>query len=272
MNEPTLPLIIETSALADRLGEPELLIVDLSERQHYLSAHIPGAVHLSQGDITVKKPPVSGLVPGEEQLSKVFSRIGLTPRRHVVAVDEYGIGKAGRLVYTLHAVGHERVSLLDGGMTAWTQEDRPTEAGEVAPRPSDYRAGLRQANIADKDYITAHLNDADFKVLDVRTPDEYSGRDVRSARGGHIPGARQLDFDRLLDPDNAMRLKPQSEIEAMLHERGISKDDEVVVHCQSHNRSSHTYAALKALGYERVRGYPGSWSDWGNDPDTPVER
>lgn len=271
MGETELPLIIETEDLAARLDDPEVLVVDLSERPSYLAAHIPGAIHLAYGAITAAKPPVNGLVPGAEKLSEVLSHIGLAPERQVVAVDEYGGGKAGRLIYTLHAVGHERASLLNGGMAAWNSEGRATEEGDIEPRRSEYRAHLRKDNIADRAYILKRLHAPNFKVLDVRTPEEFSGEDVRSARGGHIPEARHLEFSELLDRNNAMRLKPRPEIESMLRERGISPDDEIVVHCQSHTRSSHTYVALKALGYQRVRGYPGAWSDWGNDPDTPVE-
>lgn len=271
MNETKLPFIVEASELARHLEDPDILVVDLSERQSYLAAHIPGAVHIPYTAITVSKPPVNGLVPTAEQLSDVFSDIGLTAERHVVAVDEYGGGKAGRLIYTLHALGHQGASMLNGGMIAWNSEGHPTEEGEVKPRRSNYRAHLRPGNIADRAYILKRLHAPDFKVLDVRTPAEFSGEDARSARGGHIPEARNLEFSELIDRGNAMRLKPREEIKALLKKRDVSPEDEVVVHCQSHTRSAHTYVVLKALGYDRVRGYPGSWSDWGNDPDTPVE-
>jgi thiosulfate/3-mercaptopyruvate sulfurtransferase len=272
MSNPSLPFIVEGAELAERLG-PDIIVADLSEYGAFTEAHIPGAVHLPYAAITASNPPVQGLMPSDRRLSEVFSAIGLTPERHVVAVDENGAAKAGRLIFTLHALGHGAVSLLNGGMGAWLADNLPTESGEGRQgEKSTYNAQLRPDNIADRDYILKHLSTPGFKVLDVRTPSEFNGRDARSERGGHIPGARQLEFSELLDRDNHMRLKPRDQIKAMLDERGITPKDEVVVHCQSHARSAHTYAALKALGYERVRGYPGAWSDWGNDPDTPIER
>lgn len=264
-----LPLIVETSQLAEWLKQPGLLIVDLNPPEHYREAHIPGAVQLDYSALVAARPPVMGLIPDETQLSRVFSALGLTADTHVVAYDAEGGGKAGRLIYTLHAIGHEKCSWLNGGLLAWQAAGLPTESGENSPQPSDYRATLTGANAVDKNQILRNLGQ--LKLIDTRTPGEFAGSDLRAANGGHIPGAKNLDWTLAMDRARDYRLKPEAELRALLAERGIGSGDDVVVYCQTHHRSAHTYTWLKALGY-KVKGYPGAWSDWGNDPATPVER
>ena len=108
--------------------------------------------------------------------------------------------------------------------------------------------------------------------MDCRTPAEFSGDDMRAARGGHIPGAVNFDWMLAVDRDRNFRFKAPDEITATLLELGVTPDKEIITHCQTHHRSSHTYMDLKSLGYNKIKGYDGSWSDWGNDPNVPIER
>lgn len=265
-----LPLIAEPADLARLLKAPGLLIVDLSAPEQYRQAHVPGAVPLDYSALIAARLPVIGLIAEETQLSAVFSQLGLTAESHVVAYDSEGGGKSGRLIYTLHALGHEKCSWLNGGLPAWHAAGLPLESGVNTPRSTAYSAGFVGTAIADKGYIRARLGEPNFRLLDTRTPGEFSGADVRAAKGGHIPGAKNLDWTLAMDRSQGMRLKPVTELRTMLTERGIEPEHEVVVYCQTHHRSAHTYVWLKALGYN-VKGYPGAWSDWGNDPATPVE-
>ena len=108
-------------------------------------------------------------------------------------------------------------------------------------------------------------------LLDARTPEEYHGTKVRSARGGHIPGAVNLNWKATMDEGRQRRLLPDDVLRDMLLRRGIGPDKTVVVYCHTHHRSAHSYMMLKHLGYADVLAYDGSWSEWGNDPDVPVE-
>ncbi|HEX5514264.1 MAG TPA: sulfurtransferase [Gammaproteobacteria bacterium] len=273
MVAPLLPIVVEPEQLQPVLGDPRLLLVDLSDPANYVAHHLPGAVNLPFPAIISPQPPAMGMLPDTAQLSAVLSAVGLTEDRHVVAYDGEGSGRASRLLWTLDALGHPGLSLLDGGLAAWAAAGGPLESGNVAPQPSQYVAKLRNpAAVADLDYIRSHLGDSEVIVLDTRSAAEYSGVDQRAARAGHIPGAVNFDWTRAMDPQRHRRLLPAQTLRSMLQDLGVTPDKEVITHCQTHHRSAHTYVMLKHLGYDRVRGYPGSWSEWGNRDDTPVER
>lgn len=267
------PVLLAPAELAARLDEPGLLLIDLCAPEVYAQGHIAGAVNLAYAALVRAAPPVMGLLPDMAQLSSVLSAIGLTSDAWVVAYDNEGNGRAGRLLWTLAALGHTRLSMLNGGLVAWLAENRPVSQASVMPTASDYAAQLANPGVvADKNYILGRLGESDFLALDARTAAEYRGEDVRSARGGHIPGAGHLNWLDTMNPANATQLLPDADLRRLLEERGVTPDKEVVVYCQTHHRSSHTFIVLKHLGYPRVRGYAGAWSDWGNDPSLPVER
>lgn len=266
------PVLLEPAELAAHLDDPALLLLDLRAPDAYAQGHIPGAVQLDYAALVRAAPPVMGLLPEAAQLSQVLAAIGLTPERQVVAYDDENNGRASRLLWTLDALGHAGLSLLNGGLVAWLADNRPLSQTPTIPTVSDYQAQLANpAVVADKNYILGRLGQADFLPLDARTAAEFSGEDVRSARGGHIPGAVNLNWLETIDRARATRLLPDAELRRLLEARGATPDKELVVYCQTHHRSSHTYMLLKHLGYPRVRGYAGAWSDWGNDPSLPVE-
>ena len=271
MSEPVLPLIAEPDELEHELGREDLLVVDLSNEETHARHHVPGAVHLSYGRIIDAKPPAMGLLPGDRELGAVFSSLGMTPNIHVVAYDNEGNGKACRLLWTLEAIGHGNFSLLNGGLHAWFNEEHSVKGGINLPRRGDYEVTHHTDAVADKGYILARLNDPDVVILDTRTPAEFAGQDRRAGRGGHIPGAVNMEWVLAIDHARNLRLKSDNELREMLEGLGVLPNKEVITHCQTHHRSSHTYIMLKALGYPRIKGYPGSWSEWGNDFELPIE-
>ena len=267
-----LPIVVEPEALEAVLGDDALLIVDLCNPQTSASAQVPGAIAMEYASIIASRPPVGGLLPDAAALARVMSSLGLTPERHVVAYDDEGGGKAGRLVWTLHMLGHRGVSMLNGGIHAWANEGHPIAEATAVAAASEYGARIVGDAAADKDYILARLDNADVVLVDTRTPEEYHGVNVRAERGGHIPGAINFNWVEAIDQARNLRIKPEDALRSQLESEGITPDREVIAYCQTHHRSSHTYVALKSLGYERVKGYPGAWSEWGNLPDTPVEK
>jgi len=270
-----LPLILTPEILQEQLqskpGADNIVILDLSQPTTYLQQHIPGAFFLDYSWITKAQNPIMGLLPEIEQLNRVFSAFGITPDTHIIAYDDEGGGRASRLLWTLDTLGHQHYSLLNGGLQSWTNKQLPISQAILWPTPSSYSGTINTAPIADKQFILDTLNDDSALVLDCRSPMEYSGTKVFAARGGHIPGAVNMNWMDLIDTENHLQLKSVNEMEQILLSKGVTKDKTIITHCQTHHRSSHSYIVLKSLGYEKIKGYPGSWSDWGNDPSTPIE-
>ena len=271
MTTSRFPLVIEPDQLETQLGVSDILIVDLCKPDTYAKAHVPGAIHLGYAQIIAMQKPVMGLLPDAATLSQVFSSIGLTPDKHVIAYDEEGGGAAARLLWTLDAIGHEKSSLLNGGLHAWLKEGHPMDDTPVQATPSHYKATIVDSAIADQQFIRQHLDDENVMLLDSRSPEEFRGEKKFAAHAGRIPGAVNLDWFNVMDQSRNMRLKPEAELRALMEERGLTNDKTVVTYCQSHHRSALTYFVLKVLDYPNIKGYPGSWSDWGNSDDTPIE-
>ncbi len=269
MSQQTTPVVIEPEQL-EQLEQDNLLIVDMSNLANYSRHHIPGAVRLECSSILAHRRPVMGLLPSNLQLSEVLSDIGMTEESWVVACDEEGGGKASRFLWTLDVIGHRKFSLLNGGMRAWLAENRPVNDEPVSPPAGDYTARRQEEHVINREQLLQCLNDPDIALVDARSPAEFRGDDVRAARGGHIPGAVNLDWVKLMDPARNMRLRPENELREMFEALSITPDKTIVVYCQTHHRSSLTYIVLKSLGYPSIKGYAGAWSEWGNDSGTPV--
>ncbi len=267
-----LPLLLEPAALAAVLDRPELLILDLGKESVYQQAHVPGAINVNGKAFVLGQLPAPGKLPSVETLSAAFSALGLSAERHVVVYDDEGGGWAGRLIWTLDVIGHKNYSYLNGGIHAWLADGQAVESTVNAAQPSPYQVQLQEAPQADLAYMLAHHADGQHVVWDARSPEEYAGIKVLAQRAGHIPGAKNYEWTRAMDRANSLRLRDLDAVRAELAALGITADKTVITHCQTHHRSGFTYLVGKLLGFPRIKGYAGSWSEWGNLPDTPIEQ
>lgn len=270
MDIQSLPLVVDPDKLETLIGDPDLLILDLTQPKIYRQMHVPGAIYVEYADIVASRRPVNGLLPDINLLENVFSQLGVAGRQ-VVAYDDEGGGKAARLIWTLNALGHQAASLLDGGIHAWANENHPMESEEGIANAAEFKAEMNESVIADAAFIQSHLQDKKIRLLDARSLGEFSGAKRFSANAGHIPGAIHWDYADMLDQQRNLRLRSSDELLKELDQRGFKLSDEVICYCQTHHRSSLSYVVLRHLGVSQVRGYPGSWSDWGNRSDLPVE-
>lgn len=262
-------LLVEPAELQEELSNSRLLIVDLCKVSSYEKMHLPGAIHVNPAELVAGVKPATGKLPDQQQLSALFSRIGLQPDQHVVAYDDEGGGWAGRFIWTLDVIGHPAHSYLNGGLTAWAGEHRPMQSQPNQAETAVVAVSINRQPIVDKEYLLAHLDDPNVVIWDARSAEEFDGSTVHAARGGHIPGAINLNWLDTVDRDRNLRIRP--DIENVLNKAGITPDKEVITHCQTHHRSGLTYLIGKSLGFG-IKAYDGSWSEWGNDPDTPIER
>ncbi|MEE4659253.1 MAG: rhodanese-like domain-containing protein [Halieaceae bacterium] len=266
-----LPLLLEPRDFHEqRDAIPNLLLGDLCATDGYRSSHIPGAVHLPPMALQHGGPPVPGRLPDEARLNEIFSFLGLKPEHHVVAYDDEGGGWAGRLLWTLEVIGHHNYSYLNGGIHAWRAEGLPETAQATPPESAEVTVQIHREPIAEVEDILPRLEDPGFAIWDARSAEEYQGLRSGSARAGHIPGAVNLDWLELMDRDNALRLVDQEALRTRLAGLGLTPDKDIVTHCQTHHRSGLTWLAMKVLGYPSIKGYHGSWGEWGNRDDLPV--
>ncbi len=267
-----LPLLIEPEQLAAVLDDTNLIVIDLAcKEQTYLLDHVPGAVYLPGRALFAGEPPAVGKLPEHKQLERLISYLGVTEDSHVVAYDDEGGGWAGRMLWTLDIIGHRRYSYLNGGIHAWIAAGLDTETTPRMPFSKPLRCSVDEQPRATRDYLLENLDSGRLVIWDARSPGEFSGEKNNAARAGHIPGAVNYEWTRGMAQDRQLRIRDLETIRRELAELGITGDKEIVTHCHTHHRSGFTYLLGKLLGFPNIRAYDGSWSEWGNDPDTPIE-
>jgi thiosulfate/3-mercaptopyruvate sulfurtransferase len=248
---------------------PRPLVLDLRPPDAYVTGHIPGAVHLDLWGVSLIDTDPAPLSAFMWMIEHVLAGHGVTASTPVVVYDEHSGMRAARAFWFLEYFGHPSVRLLDGGFNAWTRAGLPIarEAGPLSP--SDWTGSREPATIATWRDVQKALTRPDSVIVDTRSDDEYFSRTVRAKRPGAIPGAIHIEWSENLTPNG--EFKPASDLRAMYEAAGVTPDREVITYCQGGYRGAHSYIALRLIGYPRVRNYVGSWKEWGDREDLPVE-
>jgi thiosulfate/3-mercaptopyruvate sulfurtransferase len=279
----TTPALVTTEWAADHLDDPGVVIVDVDEDTAlYDESHVPGSIGLNWR--TDLQDPVRRGFLDREGFQDLMDRSGITRDTHVVLYGGNNNWFAAYAYWYFKLYGHDRVSLMDGGRKSWELEDRAltAEPPEITPTQG-YEASEADAEIrAVRDQVLSRYVGAPegTALVDVRSPAEYSGEAAAPAHlpqeaapsRGHIPGAANVPWATAVDPESGKFLEP-AQLRALYAEHDVTEDKEVVAYCRIGERSAHTWFALhELLGFDNVRNYDGSWTEYGALVDVPVER
>ncbi len=273
-------ILVTTEWVAEHQNDPNVRLVESNEDiLLYVSGHIPGAVQVDW-TTDLNDPLTRDYLVGTK-FAELMSRIGVTPDTTVVFYGDKSNWWAAYALWVFSLFGHKNVRLMDGGRAKWEAEKReltreiPKFEATSYPVPERDDSAIR----AFRDNVLEHVK-ANKKLVDVRSPLEFTGERLHmedypnegALRGGHIPGAQSVPWARAANEDGTF--KSAADLQAIyLDEKGLKKDDDIIVYCRIGERSSHTWFVLQhLLGFEKVRNYDGSWTEWGNLVGVPIEK
>lgn len=273
------PYFVSTDWLAERLGAPGLVIVDGSwylpamnrdPRAEYLAGHIPGAVFFDLDAISDQNTSLPHMLPDPVGFSAAMSRLGIGDGAQIVVYDGAGLFSAPRIWWMLRAFGARDVSILDGGLPKWRNEDRPLEDGQSGRPATTFNARLDHGFVADLDDVRRALATGSAQVVDARSAERFRGEAPEPRPGlamGHMPGAFNVPSSAIVQDG---RLKPAAELARIFEAAGVDAGKPVVTTCGSGVSAAILTLALAVMGRKEPPVYDGSWTEWGADPELPV--
>lgn len=258
-------MIISTTNLNSILNDSNIVIIDTRSFKEYSEGHIPGAVNLDLFAFHWIDTTKEGIENFNRQTEILFSFVGITLEKKVVFYDDVSGMLAARGVWMLMYFSHPDVSILDGGIKKWKQENLTLETKSNGFKPAKFSGKINPDIISGFEYLKDNLNN--LKILDARSQGEFDGSIIRAAQAGHVPNAINIDWKFNLNEDGTF--KNDQELTKLYD---IPKNSEIVTYCQGAYRAANTFLVLKKLGFKKVRVYLGSWGEWGNRLELPVKK
>jgi thiosulfate/3-mercaptopyruvate sulfurtransferase len=262
-------LLITVAELQNKLGAANLCIIDTRPAEDYAQGHIPGATHFDLFGLSLADTTDAPLKAFMFMIHHVLELRGVSEAKEVIFYEDNSGMRAARGVWFLEYYGHLNVKMLDGGMQAWRAAGAPLTTECAPPKAASFKTAERREVLATAEDVLRSLDKKDTVILDTRSAGEHFGTTVRAARGGAIPHSIHLEWTDNLAADG--KFKSNEELQAMYGKAGISPNKEIYSYCQGGYRAAHSYIALRLLGYPKVRNYIGSWKEWGDRTDLPLE-
>ena len=262
-------LLITVDQLQNKLGSDNLCVIDTRPAEDYAKSHIPGATHFDLFGLSLVDTADAPLRAFMFMIHHVLELRGVSENKDVVFYEDNSGMRAARVVWFLEFFGHPHVKMLDGGMRAWKAAGAPVTTEATVPKSAAFKSAERRDVLATADDVLQALGNKDAAILDTRSEGEHFGTLVRAARGGAIPRSIHIEWTDNLDADG--KFKSNEELQALYGAAGVTPDKEVYSYCQGGYRAAHSYIALRLLGYPKVRNYIGSWKEWGDRADLPLE-
>ena len=265
-------VLVDTEWIEAHAADPSLRVLEVGGNANaFGEGHLPGAVFLSMRSLSNPDDPIGGQIATAAQVSVALSNVGLGRDQTVVLYDRRNNLQAARAYWVLKYYQHADVRIYNGGTPKWTEDGQMMSTVMVEYEPSDYQAGPPDPEIRTTwQYVVDHTDDPATLFCDTRGPEEYLGRDVRAERGGRIPGSINVEWTAAVNANGTF--KSSEELAALYGEAGFTPDKQIITYCQSGVRGAHTWFVLsELLGYPSVRNYDGSWVEYGNNPESPVE-
>jgi thiosulfate/3-mercaptopyruvate sulfurtransferase len=269
---PNAHLLVTPHDLAHAVGQaasPRPLVLDMRPPDAYTAGHVPSAIHLDLWGVSLIDTDPAPLKAFMWMIEHVFAIHGVESSTPIVVYDEQSGVRAARAFWFLEYFGHPSVRLLDGGFNAWVRAGLPVARDAEPARVTEWTGRREEGTIATWTQVRDAIGHPDTVFVDARSDGEYCGTMVRAKRGGAVPGAVHIEWTRNLTPDGDF--KPAEELHQMYTSAGVTPDRQVITYCQGGYRAAHSYLALRLLGYPRVRNYVGSWKEWGDREDLPIE-
>ena len=248
-------------------NDNKVLVVDTRSFEEYLVGHVPTAVNIDLFQFHWTDTSKRGLADFERQSRILLSNIGVTNNHLVVIYDNLSGISAARGVWLLLYFSHRKVRLLDGGFRRWQEEGLPIESKTNSFIHSQFVGRTNRKIVATISDVRKSLRKKDTAIVDARTSTEFNGEHVRAARAGHIPSAININWEENLEGES---FKDPDRLSSLYS--NIPKNSKVITYCQGGYRAANTFLALKILGYKNVKMYLGSWGEWGNKSNLPIEK
>jgi thiosulfate/3-mercaptopyruvate sulfurtransferase len=262
--------LISAEALKQKLGSDNLCLIDVRAAEDFAQGHIPGAVHFDLFGLSLVDTSEAPLKAFTHMIHHIFELRGVSESKEVIVYENNSGMRAARALWFLDYFGHPSARMLDGGMQAWKAAGFATTTEVTSPKGAGFKISERREVLATADDVLQSLNKKDVSILDTRSRGEYVGTQIRAARGGAIPGAIHIEWTDNLDAGG--KFKPDTDLKAMYSRAGITADKEVISYCQGGYRAAHSYVALRLIGFPKIRNYIGSWKEWGDRADLPIEQ